>query len=67
MGSRTSKIDFSDFILDDFAPKITIPTSIRVRNLTFDQFLKIFGKFEKKKKIENCVKKHFFKIAKKSF
>ena len=56
MGSRTSKIDFSDFILDGFDPKITFPPSIRVRNITFDRFLKIFGNYEHfKKNVEKMI------------
>ena len=33
MGSHTLKIHFADFILDGFDPKITISTSICVRNI----------------------------------
>ena len=54
MGHHGSKIDFSGIILGGFDPKITIPMQIRVRNLTFEQFLKIF------KKMENDEKKHVF-------
>ena len=66
MGHRGSKIDFNRIIGTDFDLKITFPTSIRVRNITFDRFLKIFTKnrkFAKKKYRKN----DFFKIAKKSF
>ena len=58
MGSCTSKMDFSDFILDGFDPKITFPPSIRVRNIIFDRFLKIFGNYEHFKK--NIEKNVFF-------
>ena len=44
MGHHGSKIDFSGIILGGFDPKITIPMPIRVRNLTFEQFWKIFRK-----------------------
>ena len=47
MGHHGSKIDFSGIILGGFDPKITIPMQIRVGNLTFEQFLKIFKKIEK--------------------
>ena len=53
MGHHGSKIDFSGIILGGFDPKITIPMPIRVRNLTFDQFLKIFRK-------QKITKKCFF-------
>ena len=50
MGHHGLKIDFSGIILGGFDPKITTPMSIRVRNLTFDQFLKIFRKVRKMRK-----------------
>ena len=55
MCPRTSKIDFSDLVLGGFDPKITIPTSIRVGSLTFDQLLKIFGN-----KTQTHVANHIF-------
>ena len=51
MGSRTSKIDFSDFILGGFHSKITILMSICVRDITFDRFLNIFQQRHKMWKI----------------
>ena len=45
--SRASKMDFSDFILGGFDKKITILTSICVRDITFDRFLNIFVFFKK--------------------
>ena len=41
-GPPGSKIGFSSFNLDGFDTNNMIPTSIRARNITFDQFLKIF-------------------------
>ena len=64
MGHRASKINFNRIIGTDFDLKITFPMSIRVRNVTFDRFLKIFGYFLNfKKMLENT----FFKLGKKSF
>ena len=57
MGPCLSKIAFSDLILDGFDQKITIPTSIRVRNHTFDQFLKILLNFDN---FQKNVEKMFF-------
>ena len=48
MGHRGSKIGFDGIIGTDFDLKIIFPRSIRVRNVTFDRFLKIF-----EKKLEN--------------
>ena len=42
MGPRASKINFSKLNLHGLNPKNMIPMSIRVRNDTFDRFLKIF-------------------------
>ena len=48
MGHRGSTIGFDGIIGTEFDLKITFPPSIRVRNVTFDRFLKIFGKNRKK-------------------
>ena len=50
MGHRGSKIDFNRIIGTDFDLKITFPTSIRVRNITFYRCLKIFEKAQKTNK-----------------
>ena len=65
MGPRASKIQDHGIILTDFDPKITFPTSIRVRNVTFDRFLKIFGKKSKNRRKNRKI--IFFKISKKMF
>ena len=54
MGHRGSKIGFDGIISTEFDLKITFPPSIRVRNVTFDRFLKIF---EKNRKITKKMKK----------
>ena len=41
MGPRGSKIDYDGTIRTVFDLKITFPTCVRVKNITFDQFLKI--------------------------
>ena len=61
MGHRGSKIGFSGINRDGFFMKITFPMSVCVKNITFDQFLKIL---EKNKTYRNS---HFFKITQKSF
>ena len=70
MGHRGSKIDFNRIIGTDFDLKITFPTSIRVRNITFDRFLKIFTKNREKKNGENMIfsksPKNCFEPVKKS-
>ena len=48
--SRGSKIDYDGTIRTVFDLKITFPTCVRVKNITFDQFLKIFTKFQKMSK-----------------
>ena len=47
MGPRGSKIDYDGTIRTVFDLKITFPTCVRVKNITFDQFLKIFTNFQK--------------------
>ena len=65
MGPRGSKIDYDGTIRTVFDLKITFPTCVRVKNITFDQFLKIFANYRKFSKIYR--KTYFFKIVQKSF
>ena len=51
MGHRGSKIGFSGINRDGFFMKITFPSSVCVKNITFDRFLKIFEKYQKMSKI----------------
>ena len=51
-------MEYYGIILTDFDMKITFPTPIGVRNVTFDRFLKISGKNQKKSK--KCRKNSFF-------
>ena len=50
MGRCGSKIVFSGINRDGFFMKITFPRSDRVRNVTFDRFLKIFEQNEHSQK-----------------
>ena len=60
IGPRGTKIDYKGIILTDFDMKITFPTSIRVRNLIFDRFLK-----QKTKQTENSpIFKQIFETSK---
>ena len=63
IGPRGLKIDYNGIIRTVFDPKITFPTCVRVKNVTFDRFLKIFKKI---KQIGNMSKILSFKIVKKS-
>ena len=65
MGHRGSKIGFDGIIGTDFDLKIIFPPSIRVRNVTFDRFLKIFGHFQNKKNQINVKNVIFSKPTKK--
>ena len=67
MGPCASKIDFSSIDNHVFYTKNKFAMSIRVRNITFDQVLKIFyWKFEKQK-TKNAQNKHFSKSQKNQY
>ena len=48
IGPPAPKIRYTGIILTVFDPKNTFPTSVRVRNITFELFLQIFGNLQKK-------------------
>ena len=57
MGHRGSKIGFSGINRDGFFMKITFPSSVCLKNITFERFLKIF---EKNENIQKHVEKMVF-------